>query len=266
MKTFPATILILLILLFSCGCAIIPRPYPQKEISLPDAEKIISDIKAGNDMVRSFYTLGIVSIKGWVMDSDADILIAGIKEPFTMKIEITHSWGKPLLHILIKDSRLEVLSFQEKRIYMGAYTPETLARFLPGLNLDQVIIWSILSGRAPIATHDAVRLLKPDRIILVDNNEKDLETAYLPVDKQLPKKIMFPGQSINISFSDIKEEKEMSYAGKIELTGIKGGKDLSLKINTLSSNISLPDKIFTIENFSSYEIVNLDEHQEDTGR
>lgn len=266
MKTSPAAIFIIFVLLFSCGCATIPKTLPQPQLTFSEAEKIIADMESQDNMVRSFYSLGVVSIKGWLIDSDADILIAGIKDPFTMKIEITHSWGKPLLHLLIKDDRLEVLSFQEKIFYQGAYTPEALSRFLPGLNLDQKTIWAVLSSRPPVLGHDVVGVTTPGRIDLLDKNGLEVETIYLPFTKYMPAKISFPEQSLSVSFSDIKEDNGVSYAGEMELKGVKGGKDLGLKVNNLSVNPTVPDQIFTLEKFSSYKIVDLDNHQENTDK
>jgi hypothetical protein len=254
---------ILFIILSVSGCASISGPLSQQQITLSEAEKIVSDIETQGALVRSFYSLGVVSIKGWLIDSDADILIAGIKDPFTMKIEITHSWGKPLLHLLIKDSRLEVLSFQEKIFYQGTYTPEALSRFLPGLNLDQETIWAILSSRPPVSSHEAVSVPGPGRISLMDKNGLEVETIYLPFTKYMPAKVSFPGQSLNVFFSDIREDNGVSYAGKMESKGVKGGKDLGLKVNNLSVNPSLPYQIFIMEKFPSYRTVNLDDLLQD---
>jgi hypothetical protein len=259
MKIFPAIAIILFIILFTYGCATIPKALPQPQLTLSEAERIITDIESQQNTVRSFYSIGVVSIKGWLMDSDADILIAGIKDPFTMKIEITHSWGKPLLHILIKDNRLEALSFQEKTIYQGAFTPENLSRFLPGLNLDQETIWAILGSRPPIMNHNVITTPGPGRIGLADGHGREVETIFLPVTKYMPAKISFPAQSLDVSFSDIREDNGVSYAGEMELKGLKSGKDLSLEVNNLSVNATLPDQVFTIEKFSSYKIMNLDD-------
>jgi len=260
MKRFPAVIFILISLILLSSCASIHRTFLQgQKISLPDAEKIISGIEEQGDMVRSFYALGGVSIKGWILESDADILIAGIKDPFTMKIEITHPWGKPILHVLIKDGRLEVLSFQEKVKYLGAFTPEALSRFLPGFLLDQTMIWSILSGRPPILMHGAVRLPGTDRISLTDADEKELEAIYLPIAGYLPEKISFPKQSLDVSFSDVKENSGIAYAGEIKLRGKKIERDLTLNIKKLAFNGPIADQIFTLEKPSTYETINLDD-------
>jgi|WetSurMetagenome_2_1015567.scaffolds.fasta_scaffold22075_3 hypothetical protein len=252
-------------MLFSWGCATIPKPLSQQQLSITEAQKIVSDIESSNDLISSFYSMGVVSIKGWLMDSDADILIAGIKAPLTMKIEITHSWGKPLLHVLIKDNQLEVLSFQEKTLYTGVYSPEALSRFLPGLNMSQEMIWAILGSRPPMMNHNAVTP-EPGRVKLVDGDGREVETVFLPVIGHIPTRLSLPSQSLNVSFTDIRDNNGISYAGEIELKGLKGGKDLALKISSMSMNPNLPDQIFTMEKLPSYKTVSLDDLQGEPGR
>jgi hypothetical protein len=256
-KTLPLAISVITAILLSGGCASMPGTLPQEQISLADAGEIISGMEEQGEGVRSFYAVGTVSVKGKILESDAEILAAGVKDPFTMKIEITHSWGSPLLHVLIKDGRLEVLSFQDKVLYAGAFTPEALSRFLSGFSLDEGMIWSILSGRPPIAVHEAL-LPGPGRIILTGSEGIELETVFLPVKAHLPARVSFPQQSMEVSFSDFKEEGGISYAGEIELTGKKLRGDLSLKINRISLNASVPDQIFNLERPSTYETVDLD--------
>jgi len=257
MMATPAIILIAALFL-SSGCISIRSIHSREQISISDAEKIITGIEEQGDMVRSFYSLGIVSIKGWILDSDADILIACVRDPFSMKIEITHSWGAPVLHVLIKDNRLEVLSFQEKTIYLGAFTPEALSRFLPGFSVDQAMLWSILSGRPPILKHEVVGLQRTDRISLSDNDGTELEAIYLPFKGPLPGKVSFSRQSLDVSFSDYKEKGGIFYAGETTLNGIKGGKKLNFKAEKMALNTSIPDQIFTLEKPSTYQTVNLD--------
>jgi hypothetical protein len=252
-------------MLFSWGCATVPKPLSQPQLSIHEAQKIVSDMKSGNDMISSFYSMGVVSIKGWLMDSDADILVAGIKAPLKMKIEITHSWGKPLLHILIKDDLLEVISYQEKILYAGVYSPDALSRFLPGLNLSQEMIWAILGSRPPVMSHDVVTP-EPGRIALADESGREVETIFLPVTNNIPAKLSLPAQPLEVSFSDIRGDNGIPYAGKIDLKGSKGMKDLEMKISSMSMNLIIPDEIFTIEKPPSYKTINLDHPQSETGR
>jgi hypothetical protein len=258
MKKFNALTL-LLGLIFLCGCATITPKLPQKQITLSDAEKIISSLEEQGDMISSFYTLGAISIKGWILDSDADILIAGVKEPFSMKMEITHSWGIPILYVLIRENRIEVFSFQEKTLYTGQFTPEVLSRFLPGFNLDKEMIWSIFCGRPPIAAHNKIGLSGVAGISLIDSNENEVEIIHLSAKENFPDRAAFPGPSAEVFFSGLKKAGEIPYAGQIKLQGGGLEKDLGLKIKNISINASIPEQIFTMDKPSSYDRVNLDE-------
>ncbi|MBN1625911.1 MAG: hypothetical protein JW944_05245 [Deltaproteobacteria bacterium] len=262
MKKSPAVIFMFLFvapLILSAGCAPLIKSIPSEPVTFSRADEIISGIKAQNDMIRSFYSLGIVSIKGWMLDSDADILIAGVRDPLTLKIEITHTWGRPVLHILLRDGKIQVLSFQEKQIYSGIFTPEALSRFLPGLSMDREMIWSILSGRPPVVSHDALGVSGTDRIQLYDETGLELEAVYLPLEGSFPKKVVLPAQYLNISFSDIRENSEIPYAGEIQLSGERLEKDLTLRIKNTVLNASVPDLIFTLEIPSNYIAVDLDQ-------
>jgi len=239
---------------------------PPEQIGIHDAEKIVSEIKEQNDIVRSFYALGVVSIKGSILDADADILIAGNRDPFSIKMEITHSWGKPILYILIKEGRLNVLSFQENMAYTCTFTPEALSIFLSGFKLDQKMIWAILSGRPPVMPYESVRVSGPDRISLTDDKGIEIEAIYLPFKGSLPKKVAFPEQSLDIFYSELKEEIGIPYAGKIKISGKKIERDLALEIKTISFNASIPEQIFTLEIPSSYKTVHLDDIREDYGK
>lgn len=261
MKKFLAVIYIFLFapLILSAGCAPFIKSVPREPITVPYAGELISVIEEQNNKISSFYSLGVVSIKGWIMDSDADILIAGVRDPLALKIEITHPWGRPVLHILIRNGRINVLSFQENMVYSGIFTPEALSKFLPGFSMESEMIWSILSGRPPVVSHEAVSVSGTDSIILSDKTGLELEMIYLPLEGSFPEKVSFPGQYLNISFSNLKEDSGIPYAGEIQLSGKKLEKDLTLKMKKTALNASVPDRIFALETPSNYDTVNLDQ-------
>jgi hypothetical protein len=258
LKRFFWLIIISLILVLQAGCATMQRAVPFQELTLNDAENLVSAIQAKENSIQSFYSLGIVSIKGWLLDSDADFLIAGIKSPLSIKIEITHSWGMPVLYVLIKEGRLEVLSFQDKILYAGEFTPEALSRFLPGLYLDQQRLWPILCGRPPVLKHDSLSIPKPGMIALSDSGGTEVEIIYAAIKSDMPSKIIFPEQNLNISFSNVKTESGIFYASEIRVAGDMLKKDLALKTKKILFNASIPDQIFRLEKPSGYGIVDLD--------
>jgi hypothetical protein len=251
------------LLILSGGCVTLHKPAPLEQLTISEADNILSGIKDQSDSIRSFYSLGVISLKGRMLGSDADILIAGIREPFALKIEITHSWGKPVLYILIREGRLNVLSYQEKLKYSGTFSPEALSRFLPGFYLDQEMIWSILSGRPPLVSHEVVTLSGSDTISLRSGDGIELEAMDFSFGASFPEKTAFPVQSLDVFFSDLKEDNGIPYAGNIKLSGKKLEKALALKIDRMAFNASVPDQIFTLETPSDYDTVNLDDLSED---
>jgi hypothetical protein len=247
------------LLILSGGCAPLHRTASVEPLTISGAEGLLSAIIDQNKNIQTFYSIGTISIKGLMLGSDANILMAGVRKPFAMKIEITHSWGKPALHILIREGRLEVLSYQEKLNYSGTFSPEALSNFLPGLVVDREMIWSILSGRPPVLSHESIAVSGNDMVSLQSNEGIEVEAINFPFGASFPEKVSFPTESLKIFFSNLKEENRISYAGEIKLSGEKLEKDFVLKINEMVYNAPVPDQIFTLEVPLEYETVNLDD-------
>jgi hypothetical protein len=125
------------------------------------------------------------------------------------------------------------------------------------------MIWSILSGRPPVVSHEVVTLSGSDTISLRSGDGIELEAINFPIGTSFPGKTAFPVQSLDVFFSDLKEDNGIPYAGNIKLSGKKLEKDLVLKINRMAFNASVPDQIFMLETPLDYTTVNLDDLAED---
>lgn len=254
-------------LLLSIGCAAVYRPV-SKGVPLPyDEADLISRMLDQEDRVSSFYASGTVSIKGWAWQSEADLLIAGTRDPLKIKIEITNPWGKSILHILIDNNRLEILSFDEKRIYLGDLTAESLSRvFLPGEFCDHNLIWSVLRGYPHIAGYDRIVSSGMYRINLMNQEGMDIEVIDLYAETLLPKHVSFPQKSLDISFSGFKENDGINYAEEVIVNNIEGRKDLALKTRKMVFNKPVPDQIFILEKPLTFETVYMDEMSDNADR
>ena len=94
-KNFIPVQIILLILFFQ-GCAFFPsRQKPQHLLTVDDVENIIQHVKEQEDIVSEFYSTGKLSINGWILDTSADIFIAGKRDPLMLKME-SKSMPKPM--------------------------------------------------------------------------------------------------------------------------------------------------------------------------
>jgi hypothetical protein len=198
--------------------------------------------------------------------SETDILMAGVRDPFKIKLEITHPWGTPILHLLIDEERIEALSFGEKRIFLGNFTPETIARFLPGTICDQNLIWSVLRGFPFVDAYHMAESMDKNVIRLLNQTGGEIETIRLSSESRLPEIVFFKEKSLELVFSGFKEKGGIYYAEEVTVNNIDGAKDLVLKRKNMVVNNSIPDEIFTLEKPVTFEIVYLDNISDDVYR
>ena len=219
---------------------------------------IIERIQAQGDKVVSFYTSGTLRAHSWVWESEADFLIAGIKNPFMLKLEVTHPWGRPILHILIKEGRLEVLSFTENRLYVGIFTPRLLARFFP-VKVDHDLMWAALRGYPHLLDYDGVSSGRGDQIVLFNGSGNEIAFIDLYSEGYFPKSAYYPETNLHLAFSGYRQSEGIDYAGEVEITGVKGNKRLVLQNRKMVFNKAIPGEIFTLEKPPMFETVLLEE-------
>jgi hypothetical protein len=260
-----ASLQITAVLIF-VGCAAIQRPVKGPPLSIDKASEVISGIQDQCNRVLSFYSSGTISVRDWKWESEADTLIAGVRDPLKIKIEITHAWGAPVFHILIDRDRLEVLSFEEKKLYLGGFTPEGLSRFFPGGLFDRDLIWAILRGYPIIMGHEGIESPGANRVSLSNQRGDKIEIIDLyPVSLQ-PKRISFPRKNLDLAFSGFRENDGIQYAGEVKVSSIKGGRYLVLTNEKMVFNRSIPDQIFTIQRVPGFETVHLDGLPDDSNK
>ena len=251
--------IILLILLFQ-GCSFfrsrqISRPFLTKD----DVENIILEIKEQEDIAYEFYFTGKLSIEGWIIDTSADVFIAGEKDPLTLKMEISHSWGKPLFHFLIKDDTLEVRDFIEQKQYAGRLTSGNLSRFLPNMDCSPDMIWAFLRGYPEFFSYDRVYEGAPGVLNFEDRDKNALGTVTFSPGEGIKEALSSPPRFLNMKFTDFRKIGDVDYAEKTVVQDIKGKKDLTLKRNRIIFNKDIPDKIFTLKNQPFFEVFSLDD-------
>ena len=259
MKTPLFCLLIFIILIFFSNCASLYKPPIQKPLSDQIAATIISRIRQQEKRVSSFYTAGFLTMKNWYSESESNILIVGTRDPFRIKIEITHQWGQPILHVLIDQTRLEVLSFADKKLYLGAFTPMALSRFFPG-QLDSGLIWAALRGFPNLMKHHSFVSLKTDQISLFNKKEKEIQIIDIYPESFLPRMASFPEQQIRLAYSDFQEDNGVYYAQVVKLDHKKGKRTLILKNRKMIFNKTIPEQIFILKKPPSFEIHQLKEN------
>ena len=238
---------------FFAGCATLYETAFQSPFAQEQAMSILSLMEDQGEKASCLYTAGkLVAKNWWYGETESDILIAGNRRPLKLKIEITHPWGQPILHILIQPQRLEVLSFADKKLYLGEPRPDILSKFLPG-ELDPDVIWTALRGYPRLRSHKRVASLKANQISLFDGEDGEVEILDFYPENTLPRSASFPLQDLNLAFSDFQMSEGILYAREVHVEHTRGKGSLILSTRETVFNRAIPEEIFTIEKPPGFE-------------
>jgi hypothetical protein len=246
--------LMALAVLFMHGCAAIrpdaPPPGPAEVQALRET------LLRQGEAVESFYSLGSVVLRKWIVESEeARILVVGVRNPLRIKVEITHGWGAPVLHILVDRERLEAFSFPDEVLYTGPATAETLGRFLP-CPPDMDGIWALLRGY-PALPGAGVARPGPGSKIICDRGcsgspwTLEVDTALTPL------RLTFTESGLDVIFTDMEEREGIAYAGKVEVRPGKGPGKVLIRNERMVFNRRIPEKIFEVKKPPSYKRIEL---------
>ena len=241
------------------SCATIYKPLADK-----DVEVILSRIQAQESKVSAFYTSGGLSLRDRDWDSESHVLIVGRRNPFKIKIEVTHPWGRPIVHILIDERNLQVLSFPDKKLYLGAFTPEALSKFLPG-ELDAPVVWAVLRGYPHLLAYHRTISMKANQIRLLDEKGKVLEIIDLYPESKRPRMVFFPEKNMALEFSDFQELDGIYYARKVKVEDMDGKSNLILRKRKMIINEAIPKEVFHLEKPPSFGIFDLEKNSGEVG-
>jgi hypothetical protein len=244
-----------------CSCATLYKTSSHPPLSKQDVETVLSGIREQESRVFSCYMNGQLTVKNWIWNSDFNILIVGIKEPYRIKIEVTHPWGQPIVHVLIDRTILKVLSFQEERLYIGAFAAETLSEFFPG-NFDTDLIWSVVRGHPKLLEYQRALSQGSDQVSLLDDQEDVVEIIDIRPDNPLPRQVSYPKQNLTMVFSDVQENQVIFYALKIKVKNTKEKGSLVIENKEIGFNRTFPEQIFFIEKPPLFETFYLDDPQQ----
>jgi hypothetical protein len=243
-----------------CGCATLFKTSSSPPLSEQEIETALSGIQEQEKKVFSCYSNGHLTVKNWIWNSDFSLLIVGTKEPYRIKIEVTHPWGQPIVHVLIDKTTLKVLSFQEERLYISAFTPEILSEFFPG-NFDIGLIWVVLRGYPNLLEYQKAISLGSDQIRLLNEKKDVVEIIDIHPDNHLPRQVSYPQQGIHMVFSEVLEKQGITYARKIKVKNTKEKGSLVIENNEIGFNREFPEEIFVMEKPPLFETFYLDDLQ-----
>jgi hypothetical protein len=250
----PFLLLSLVLFLFQ-GCALF-RPLPERPLNGQQVDAALSRIREQGASVASFYAVGNLSVKNWIWEREANLFTAGTRSPLGVKIEITHAWGQPILHVLLDRSRFRVLSFPERTLYLGDFDPKALSRFLP-VDCDLDLLWAALRAYPILLEHERVSSRRTNQISLFDKQGVAIEIIELTEGLQ-PGSVIFPEKHLEFEFADFESREGIVYARKVEVKDLKGKRSLKLELSKMVFNRPIPQEILALEKPPAFETVRIE--------
>jgi hypothetical protein len=230
-----------LITLSGCAPVLFKKPLSAQELG-----NLVSLLKAQEEAAATFFTTGQMVVKDWYWDQEANTLMLGTRTPLRLRMEITHAWGQPILHLLVVGKTFKALSYGERKLYVGDLTPGALSKFFPA-DLDADLIWEAFRGFPKFRDHSRMESRRADQVSLLSRNGDEMEVLELDPESGLPKQASFPDRNIGIGYVDFQRESGILYAKEVRIKQLEGTRSLTLKNGKMVFNKPIPDELFIME-------------------
>ncbi len=233
------------ILFHSCAPLSVTTPPPvfDQVLGREKISVIVTSLEEQTERVQTLFGSGSVTVTDEGSETEANILIAGLKDPLRIKIEITHPWGRPLFDTLIQNSKIIIISYPEKRVYRGPMDGVALSRFFP-VSLTPDLVWSLFRGYPTLRKYDRAISLEVHTVTFLDREGAVVQRLELYKGDVLPRSLLFPGQGVEAVYSDYEEQDGIFYAETIKLDDPDHDATLELNLKQMVFNEPIPEAVF----------------------
>ncbi|VBB47671.1 exported hypothetical protein [uncultured Desulfatiglans sp.] len=250
----PAAVLALCL---TSSCARPPVEPLQSPYSPPMVTSLVAGLEHQKGLVSSAVCAGTLTVGENGSASKVSLLMAGRLQPLTVKIEMTHFWGNPLLHILVRNDTVEVLSFRDKKLLIGSLRDPLFEPYLPGI-LDPSALWALVRAYPDIGPYEKALSLRPQEIQLLDEAGKPLQTFAFDVQAAAPTAVHFPAQGLTLYFDRFARTGPIDYAKRCRIEPAASNRFIEIQWDDITFNRTLPEPVFALQVPPGYRIVEIE--------
>ncbi len=217
---------------------------PRPPLNPTEIKAALSKISAQDQTTRTLFSTGRIHVNGRRGELDATVVIAAAKDPDRIKIEITHPWGRPLLHILMDTSGIRVLSFTEKRLYTGRLGDPVLPDVL-NIPVKSEVLWSIIRAYPVLPPYHQVVSEAGPRLVFLTREGEKAAVLHTGPEGFIPQSVVFPAHETGIEYQDFQTEEENVFARETAVRHQEGN-ILTIDLKAMTFNEPIPKEIFAL--------------------
>jgi len=205
-----------------------------------------NSLRFQSGMVKSFISTGSLKIRDSSEHIAATFLCVATRDPFRLKMEVTHTWGRPLLSILVRGQRVTVIDLYHNRTYKGQLG-NGASPFGRIPVFDRTLLWSIMRGYPEIMDDTTISLSDEGDALVVKKNGQSSQEIRFDGKMQYPCTVIYPQLDIKVRFSQYIISDQITYARQVNVNHLANNSSLQININQILFNQSLDPSLFTVK-------------------
>jgi hypothetical protein len=247
--------LFMLILTQGCISTALIRP-PSPSYSADEIHAILNQLTTQANLVTTLFCTGKLTSRKGDAEQEVNISVVGQRDPFQMKIEITHPWGSPIANLLLDEDRFTLVFFPEKKIFAGSVRERMLKRSFP-VPLEPSAVWAFVRGYPLIPGYKSAVSPRKGVISLFDDRDASIQRLDVSLSTHRPEASCFPALGITQYYDAFEKDGAVEFAQRVVLKETAQKRVLTLRIKHALFNPPLPSGVFQIKKPKQFRTVEL---------
>ena len=193
---------------------------------------------------NSFIASGTISYSKKMRFDEGNFFAVGTLNPLKLKLEVTHPLGGDIMHVLLDENHIEVVSFRERKVYSSKY--DEYLNIKNSFFADPSIAWYIFRGFPRLLPYKYSYVEDNNKFSLLGNNSVLIQTITLEEGRMVPVSVGYDNIGITVDTEDFTNHGNIFYASSIKIASENTDERIEIKFKRLEFNLSIMRGIFTI--------------------
>ena len=235
-------VLLILSALTFPSCINYSSVYPTEKTRNPVSA--ISFFSEQERAANSFVASGTISYIKKMGFDEGKFFAVGTLEPLKLKLEITHSLGGDIMHALLDENYIKVVSFREKKAYSSEY--DEYANINKSIFTDPSIAWHIFRGFPRLLPYKDSYAEGNNKFSLLGNNSVLIQTIILEEGRMIPVSVGYNNIGITVDADGFTNHGNIFYASSMKIMSENTDEHIEIKFKNLEFNLPVAKEIFHI--------------------